>query len=117
MIFILLQKLKEKLSFIFKKILIPILILFVFLVVNFYYFYDYYIKKGLSFTEEDKFLFALIVVIMIIMTLSYILIVFDRAKILKIINKIREEIIQAEDNCVLVNRDTQELILEYFKED
>lgn len=108
---------KEKLFFTFKKIILPILVLIIFLIVNFYYFCDYYIKKDLSFTIEDKFLFALFVFTLIIFLIFYLFLIFDRAKLIKIINKIKEEIIQVEDNCILVNRDTQEMILNYFGEE
>lgn len=87
-----------------------------FLSVNFYYFYDYYIKKGISFTNEDKFLFVLFVVSLIIMIGFYLFLIFDRAKLIKIINKLKREIIEVEDNCILVSRDTQEMILNYLGE-
>ena len=116
MIIILLQKIKKERSFVFKKIIIPILIFIVFILVNCYYFFNYYVNKNLSFTEEGKFLFALIVVGSIGFAIFYLFLIFDRAKLFKIINKIKKDIIESEDNCILANRDTQEMVLNYFKE-
>lgn len=108
---------QKKLVFTIKKIILPIFVLMGFLLVNFYYFYDYYIKKGISFTNEDKFLFVLFIVSLIIMIGFYLFLIFDRAKLIKIINKLKREIIEVEDNCILVSRDTQEMILNYLGED
>ena len=83
---------------------------------NFYYFYDYYVKKNLAFTSEDKFILAFLVAIIIIFAGFYLFLVLDRAKLIKILNKIKKEVIEVEDNCILVNRDTQEMILKYYKE-
>ena len=88
-----------------------------FLLVNFNYFYGYYVKSGLAFTREDKFLFCLFVITLIVFIVFYLFLIFDRAKLLKILNKIKKEIIEVEDNCILVNRDTQEMILKYYKEE
>lgn len=49
-------------------------------------------------------------------TIFYLFLIFDRAKLFKIINKIKKDIIESEDNCILANRDTQEMVLNYFKE-
>lgn len=93
------------------------MVLVVFLLMNFYYFYDYYINKNLSFTNEDKFLFCLFIVTLIIMIAFYLFLIFDRARLIKILNKIKQEILEVEDNCILVSRDTQEMILNYNKKE
>jgi hypothetical protein len=95
----------------------PIIFFIIFVLANAYYFFDYYVKKDLAFTNEDKFLLALFIVGLVGFTIFYLFLIFDRAKLIKIIDKIKKEIIDVEDNCILVNRDTQELILKYYKEE
>ena len=95
----------------------PIIFFIIFVLANSYYFFDYYVKKDLSFTNEDKFLLALFIVGLVGFTIFYLFLIFDRARLIKIIDKIKKEIIDVEDNCILVNRDTQELILKYYKEE
>ena len=95
----------------------PILLFAIFIAISFFYFVDYYIKKDLNFTDEDKFLFVLFVVVFLTFLIVYIFLIFDRAKLINLINKMKKEMVEIEDNCILVNRDTQEIILNYYEED
>lgn len=88
--------------------------LVIFLLSSFSYFRSYYLAKNLNFTDEDKFLLLLFAVALIGLVIFYLFLVFDRAKVIKILHKIQTQIVEVEDNCILVNRDTQEMIMNYF---
>ena len=106
----------EQFKYYFKKIILFAIFFFSFYISSALYFVKFYEDKNLKFSNEDYFIFYFCIIIAIGTIITFIFNLIDKASLLNIILKLKEEISEAEDNCVLVNRDTQELICKYLKE-
>ena len=101
----------------FKKIMLPIIIFLSFIFTIIKYFVNYYKYSNLNFSEEDKFLFTFAIIITFIFSVLFVYILFDRNRLIKIVENLKRELEATEDNWIWTNRDTQEMISNYFDEE
>ena len=77
----------------------------------------YYISNSLTFTKEDWLLFMIYIITLIIVSTLVFYLIKDRNKIYCILFKIYEELLEVEDNCVNLNRETLEMVIKIFKKE